>query len=133
MEDYLLWTIWKGVLKELAEAFPDYKGWVNSMLSRIADLYKPFGNFYYYHFSQKGSTSVKSVLPAITGLSYRGMEIAGGIAASVYFLYICGYYNLLNNSPGILPLEEEIAGIRKSQDKNNISKILLTFYFKYVV
>lgn len=104
----------KGVLNELAEAFPDYKEWVNSILPRIVDLYKPFGNFYYYHSLQKGSASVKSVLPAITKLSYRGMEIADGMAASVYFLYICGNYNPLNNSPENFPSEKEIVRIRKS-------------------
>ncbi|MDP3011947.1 MAG: DUF2779 domain-containing protein, partial [Candidatus Hydromicrobium sp.] len=45
----------KGVLKELAETFPDYSQWIGSILTRIVDLYKPFGNFNYYHSSQKGS------------------------------------------------------------------------------
>ncbi len=100
----------KGVLKELAEAFPEYGKWVNSILLRIVDLYKPFGNFYYYHSSQKGSASVKSVLPAITNLSYDGMEIADGLAASVYFLYIRGNYSIEKNRPG----REEVERIRKS-------------------
>ncbi|MFZ3105779.1 MAG: DUF2779 domain-containing protein, partial [Candidatus Hydromicrobium sp.] len=68
----------KGVLKELAETFPDYSQWIGSILTRIVDLYKPFGNFHYYHSSQKGSASVKNVLPAIADLSYEGMEIADG-------------------------------------------------------
>lgn len=117
----------KGVLRELAEAFPEYKGWVDSIIPRIVDLYKPFGNFYYYHHLQKGSASVKSVLPAVTGLGYNGMEIADGMAASVYFLYTCGYYNdLISPYPGSCskpdpgnssesgPSEEEIERIRNS-------------------
>lgn len=99
----------KGVLNELAEAFPEYSQWVTSMLPRIVDLYKPFGNFHYYHSSQKGSASVKNVLPAITNLSYEGMEIADGLAASVYFLYICGNYGLGEGCPSA----EEVDRVRK--------------------
>ncbi|MFA5015141.1 MAG: DUF2779 domain-containing protein, partial [Actinomycetota bacterium] len=54
----------KSVLRELAEAFPEYREWADSIINRIIDLYKPFGNFHYYNSSQKGSASVKSVLPA---------------------------------------------------------------------
>ncbi len=104
----------KGVLRELAGAFPEYRGWIDTILPRIADLYKPFGNFYYHNPLQKGSASVKSVLTAISKLSYRGMEIADGMAASVYFLYICGNYNPLNKSPESLPSENEIRRIRSS-------------------
>ena len=100
----------KGVLKELAEAFPEYSQWISLVLPRIVDLYKPFGSFHYYHSSQKGSASVKSVLPAITNLSYKGMEIADGLAASAYFLYICGIYNSEKGHPA----KEEIARVRKS-------------------
>ncbi len=100
----------RGVLKKLAEAFPDYSQWIDSILTRIVDLYKPFGNFHYYHSSQKGSASIKNVLPAITDLSYEGMEIADGMAASVYFLYICGNYDI----NGSRPVKEEVEKVRKS-------------------
>src|SRR4030042_4771071 len=100
----------KEVLNELEEAFPEYSRWIDSILPRIVDLYKPFGNFYYYHSSQKGSASVKNVLPAITNLSYEGMEIADGLAASVYFLYICGNYYAGESCP----TREEVDRIRKS-------------------
>lgn len=100
----------RGVLKELAEAFPDHSQWIDSILTRIVDLYKPFGNFHYYHSSQKGSASVKNVLPAITDLSYEGMEIADGMAASVYFLYICGNYDINESRPA----KEEVEKVRKS-------------------
>ncbi|PIU28944.1 MAG: DUF2779 domain-containing protein [Candidatus Hydromicrobium americanum] len=100
----------KGVLKELAEAFPDYSQWTTSILTRIVDLYKPFGNFHYYHSSQKGSASIKNVLPAITDLSYEGMEIAEGMSASIYFLYICGNYDTGESCP----TKEEVEKVRKS-------------------
>ena len=99
----------KSVLRELAEAFPGYREWVDSIIRRIIDLYKPFGNFHYYNSSQKGSASVKNVLPAITDLSYEGMEIGNGLAASTYFLYICGRYDAREDCPA----EAEVERIRK--------------------
>lgn len=100
----------KGVLRELAEAFPENKKWIYAAIDRIADLYQPFKNFYYYHPSQQGSASIKSVLPALTDLSYKGMEIADGQSASIYFLYICGNYDVYEKCPS----NEEVKRIRKS-------------------
>lgn len=89
----------KGILKELADEFPGYGNWVNSLMPRIIDLYRPFGDFYYYHSIQQGSASVKSVLPAITSYSYKDMDIADGLSASVYFLYACGHYKIGEKCP----------------------------------
>jgi len=75
-------------LKELAEAFPEHKVWVEQVLERIVDLYAPFGDFNYYNSKQKGSASIKEVLPAITGTGYKGMEISGGQVASISYLNI---------------------------------------------
>jgi len=100
----------KGILRELAEAFPGYSQWIQSLLSRIVDLYKPFGSFHYYSPVQMGSASVKNVLPAITNLSYDGMDIADGMSASVYYLYICGHYSYDRKCP----TKEEITRIRES-------------------
>ncbi len=100
----------KGVLRELAETFPENKKWINSAIERIVDLYQPFKDFYYYHPSQRGSASIKNVLPAITDLSYKGMEIADGQSASVYFLYICGNYDVYEKCPS----HEEVKRIREA-------------------
>lgn len=78
----------KGVLKELAEAFPEYQEWVNSLFVRIIDLYAPFSEFAYYHPKQKGSASIKYVLPAITGKGYDDLEIRDGDTASISFINI---------------------------------------------
>ncbi|MBU0478863.1 DUF2779 domain-containing protein [bacterium] len=75
----------KGVLGELARDFPKYQNWVNEILPGIVDLLIPFRNFCYYNPSQQGSASMKKVLPAITGESYEGMEIATGENASMQF------------------------------------------------
>jgi len=77
-----------GVLKELAASLPEYAGWVEVVSSRVIDLYKPFRDFSYYHPLQKGSASIKSVLPALTGKSYAGLAIAKGDDASLAFFQI---------------------------------------------
>ena len=75
----------EGILKELALAFPEYENWVTEVCNRLVDLLMPFSNFYYYHPMQKGSASLKRVLPAITGQGYGGLEISEGQSASIAF------------------------------------------------
>ncbi|MCJ7526486.1 MAG: DUF2779 domain-containing protein [Candidatus Aminicenantes bacterium] len=71
-----------GCLDGCAESFPQYSEWVQQIKQRIIDLLIPFRSFYYYHAKQGGSASLKSVLPALTGKGYQGMEIADGGTAS---------------------------------------------------
>ena len=75
----------EGILKELALAFPQYDGWIASICSRFIDLLIPFRQFHYYHPGQKGSASLKSVLPALTSKGYEGLAIADGMSASIIF------------------------------------------------
>jgi hypothetical protein len=75
----------EGILKELALAFPEHDNWVTQVCDRLVDLLTPFSNFHYYHPQQKGSASLKRVLPAITGQSYGGLEISEGQSASIAF------------------------------------------------
>lgn len=75
----------KGVLKELAEAFPEYAGWINELLPRIVDLLVPFRNFHYYDPKQAGSASIKKVLPVMSDLSYVDMIINNGGDASLQY------------------------------------------------
>tara|TARA_Y100000310_G_C20685629_1_gene818752 strand:+ start:1557 stop:3068 length:1512 start_codon:yes stop_codon:yes gene_type:complete len=72
-------------LKELAEAFPEFNSWVLSVRERIVDLLVVFRNFSYYNPSQKGSASIKKVLPALCGKDYSDLEIGDGTLASVNF------------------------------------------------
>ncbi|MBN1689594.1 MAG: DUF2779 domain-containing protein [Dehalococcoidia bacterium] len=76
----------KQVLAELAAALPEYQEWVDGLQGRIVDLLKPFSSFHYYHPSQKGSASLKKVLPALTGISYEGLAINDGKLAGVAFM-----------------------------------------------
>ncbi|MFA5039620.1 MAG: DUF2779 domain-containing protein [Candidatus Omnitrophota bacterium] len=71
-----------GVLKSSAEAHPEFKGWVGEIEKRIVDLYAPFRSLSYYHPKQAGSSSLKEVLPALTGSTYEGLEISDGEMAS---------------------------------------------------
>ena len=78
----------ESVLTDLGAAFPEYCEWSESVIARIVDLIIPFRNFHYYHPQQKGSASIKSVLPAIAGKGYEGLGIADGETASTAFMNI---------------------------------------------
>jgi len=71
----------EGRLNELAELFPEYKEWVEKVKERIVDLYEVFSKFYYYNTPQAGSTSIKKVLPTLTGKGYENLEIQDGQTA----------------------------------------------------
>lgn len=75
------------VMKKLAEDFPEHKDWLQQAIDRIVDLADVFRPFYYYNKSQKGSYSIKKVLPAITGKSYSELEINNGADASMLYFY----------------------------------------------
>jgi len=76
----------EGCLCDIAAAFPEYNDWIEQVCGRLVDLLTPFSNFYYYHPAQKGSASLKSVLPAITGKGYEDLDISDGQVASFIFL-----------------------------------------------
>ena len=62
----------------MADAVPGYKGWAKGLMKRFVDLLEPFKAMHYYHPSQGGTASLKKVLPAVTGISYSGLEIGDG-------------------------------------------------------
>ena len=75
----------KSVLRDLAGALTAYGDWVDGLQCRIVDLLEPFQSFHYYHPGQKGSASLKNVMPALTGISYEGLTISDGrMAAAAY-------------------------------------------------
>ncbi|MFC1951489.1 DUF2779 domain-containing protein [Chloroflexota bacterium] len=76
------------ILKDLAPAFPEYDNWIEQVCSRLVDLLVPFRNFDYYHPAQKGSASLKAVLPVITDRGYEDLNISDGQVASVTFLAV---------------------------------------------
>jgi hypothetical protein len=78
----------EGCLRNMAEAYPQYADWVTGVTSQLEDLIIPFRSFAYYNPSQKGSASLKSVLPAVTGRGYEGLTIAEGGEANLRYLDI---------------------------------------------
>jgi CRISPR/Cas system-associated exonuclease Cas4 (RecB family) len=78
----------KSRMKECAEVLPEYASWVTAVNGRIVDLLNPFKAFNYYHPDQCGSSSMKQVLPALTGKDYTSLEIQEGGVASREFLRV---------------------------------------------
>ncbi len=72
----------KKVIRELAQAYPEEKEFLEGLLSRFDDLLIPFSNFWLYDKKQEGSCSIKKVLPAWTGTGYDGMAIQDGNTAA---------------------------------------------------
>ena len=100
------------VIKKLAEYYPLYQDWSNSVIERMIDLLIPFRNFAYYHPDQHGSASIKKVLPVLTGQTYENFEIANGSDASLSYLFIThGSYEGKKATP------EETKKIRADLDK----------------
>lgn len=76
----------KRILWQMAQRFPDLAKKLESIIARIVDLL-PIAEKCYYHPSQCGSWSIKSVLPAaVPELSYEGLDGIkdGGMAMSGY-------------------------------------------------
>jgi hypothetical protein len=77
-----------GRLREIAQFFPEEKKRVEGIIDRMVDLLIPFREFNYYSRKQEGSASIKYVLPAMSDLSYKEMEISNGGQASMKYAYI---------------------------------------------
>ncbi len=80
-------TFEKSRINELIEMFPS-ETWLEGLIDRMEDLAVPFSNFWYYHPSQHGKYSIKNVMPALTGISYEGLEIGKGDQAAREFLEV---------------------------------------------
>jgi len=78
----------KDKLGKASGIFKEYSNWYQAIQPRFVDLLTPFKSFYYYHPDQCGSASIKAVLPALTGKSYEGLEIAEGGTASLEYLRV---------------------------------------------
>ena len=78
----------EGRLKELAEAYPEYKSWCEDVAGRMEDLYVPFRKFHYYNPQQGGSASIKKVLPALVGQGYEDLVVSGGQQASSEYVRV---------------------------------------------
>jgi len=65
---------------------PEFKKWyLENILPRIKDLWDVFKDFSYYDPKQKGSTSIKYVLPVFSDLKYDDLDIGNGMLASLEY------------------------------------------------
>jgi len=70
--------------KEMAELYPTYASFLNSMNDRMFDLMKIFKKGYYGHPGFKGKNSLKSVLPTLCpDISYKSLVIQNGNTAAI--------------------------------------------------
>ena len=113
------------VLKHLVTEHQEYARWAHSTINRMVDLLVPFRGFAYYHPSQKGSASLKYVLPALTGVTYENFEIANGSQASLTYLFIThGSYE--GEKASTKEIKETRANLEKycGQDTEGMIKVL---------
>jgi hypothetical protein len=77
----------RGVMKALAEQFPEHADAIEQRIERLVDLRDPFGKQWLHAPAMGGSTSLKAVLPALVPeLSYDALEIKDGRQAMRVFL-----------------------------------------------
>ena len=69
----------KGVIRRLAEIYPDLSKHLMNIHDNMKDLEDPFKKSYYYTKSMEGSSSIKKVLPALfpgdPELDYHNLEL----------------------------------------------------------
>ncbi|TWH79697.1 uncharacterized protein DUF2779 [Novosphingobium taihuense] len=76
----------RSVLKDLAAAVPTHAEALLDMAKRTVDLL-PIARAHWYHRDQRGSWSIKAVLPTIAhGLGYSELEVKDGGEAQEAFL-----------------------------------------------
>ena len=76
----------RGCIRELAQAFPDLGDALRSLAERVVDLL-PVTRAHWYHRDQRGSWSIKALLPTIAPeLSYAGLEVGDGLSAQIAYL-----------------------------------------------
>jgi len=76
----------KGVMNEGCNALPEFREWYDeNIFHRVKDLWDVFKDFAYYDPKQKGSTSIKYVLPVLSDLKYDDLDIGNGMLASLEY------------------------------------------------
>jgi hypothetical protein len=79
-------TFEKGILEDLQEAFPQWADQFQDYTHRLRDQGEIFQNGHYVHPSQKGSWSLKKVLPAFDpNLEYDDLDVQEGMEAVVEY------------------------------------------------
>jgi hypothetical protein len=74
-----------GRLRELASFDASFASWVEHITLRVIDLLLPFREFYFYDNRQKGSCSIKAILPVFSELDYASLAVSNGSEAMVLY------------------------------------------------
>lgn len=83
----------RACLERLAAASPQFSAKLHDMVARLVDLL-PIARSCWYHRDQRGSWSIKAVLPTVSEqLGYSDMEVAHGGAAQLAYLEAIGSTN----------------------------------------
>ena len=72
-------------LKEIARDLPEYQEDIKKIILRIQDLKTPFSEFWYHDKKQKGSNSIKKVLPLFSKKTHKGLIIQNGSDAMIIY------------------------------------------------
>ena len=75
----------QSVLRGLARDVPDCADALLAMAERTVDL-QPVARNHWYHRDQRGSWSLKAVLPTVAELDYEDLDVKGGAMAQDSFL-----------------------------------------------
>jgi len=92
----------RSVLEDLGEVTPTRAHALAALAERLDDLMIPFRSFWVHHPAQKGSCSLKAVLPALTSLTYDNLEIADGNAAGREYARVLYEHMEVEDRDGIL-------------------------------
>ena len=80
----------KSRISELIDAFPEHADGLMQILNNIRDLIVPFKKCHAYRWQQRGSNSIKNVLPAfVPELSYEDLAISNGSMAMDAYHLMC--------------------------------------------
>lgn len=75
----------RAVLRALAAQVPAHADALSAMAERVVDLH-PVARAHWYHRDQRGSWSIKAVLPTLAALDYAALEVKDGGMAQDSFL-----------------------------------------------
>ena len=77
-------------LQQLGAQFPEFQVQIEQAVSRMKDLSLPFEQGLFYDLSQRGKSSLKSILPLFTGEDpYKNLEVGNGLDAIYAYRKAC--------------------------------------------
>jgi hypothetical protein len=78
----------RGILARLAELLPELTDRLLAIADRVVDLLEPFSEFSFYHHTQRGKVSLKTVLPILADDLYEEQEIQDGYTANLAYRHL---------------------------------------------